>query len=58
MIDEVRSSDSYISSSDTRLHFGLGDAAVIDEVTIRWTSGKVERKRQLQINREHVLRET
>jgi hypothetical protein len=33
---------SYGSSSDPRLHFGLGSAAVIDHVEIQWPSGKKE----------------
>ena len=30
---------SYLSSSDKRVHFGLGTAAAADEVEIRWPSG-------------------
>lgn len=29
----------YNSSSDKRVHFGLGDAAVVDRIDIRWPSG-------------------
>jgi len=36
------SSSGYISQSDPRLHFGLGDAARIDRIEIRWPSGKVQ----------------
>jgi hypothetical protein len=36
------STSGYLSSSDPRLHFGLGDAARIDRITIRWPSGKVQ----------------
>ena len=35
---------SYLSSSDPRVHFGLGDATRIDRLEIRWPSGKVEMK--------------
>jgi enediyne biosynthesis protein E4 len=56
-IDEVRSADSYISSSDSRVHFGLGDATVIDTVEIRWPDGSKERQEGLAVNREHVIRE-
>ena len=41
-IDEVRSGGGYISQSDLRVHFGLGDAASA-EIEIRWPSGIVER---------------
>jgi len=36
---EVRSGSSYISSSDLRLHFGLGSASTIDRIAVRWPSG-------------------
>jgi enediyne biosynthesis protein E4 len=40
--DEVRSGGSYLSQSDLRLHFGLGDATKIDSVEIRWPSGTID----------------
>jgi len=39
---EVRAGGSYISSNDTRLHFGLGMEDKMSEVEIRWPSGRVE----------------
>jgi enediyne biosynthesis protein E4 len=39
---EVISGGSYASSSDPRLHFGLGNATAIDQVEIRWPDGKKE----------------
>jgi hypothetical protein len=42
-IDEVHAGDSYISHSDWRLHFGLGAATTVDEITIRWPDGAVEK---------------
>jgi hypothetical protein len=38
-MQEVRSGSSYISSSDLRLHFGLGPASAINRITVRWPSG-------------------
>jgi hypothetical protein len=29
----------YNSSSDKRVHFGLGDAAIIEQIELRWPSG-------------------
>ncbi|HYL05636.1 MAG TPA: ASPIC/UnbV domain-containing protein, partial [Thermoanaerobaculia bacterium] len=41
---EVAAGDGYASQSTLRLHFGLGEAAAADEVTVRWpASGLVER---------------
>ena len=39
---EVRAGGSYISQNDPRLHFGLGAETKMNEVEIRWPSGKVE----------------
>lgn len=41
-IDEVRSGGSYLSQNDLRVHFGLGDRLIIDELTFRWPSGQVD----------------
>lgn len=39
---EVNPYGSYLSQGDPALHFGLGDAEVVDRVTIRWPSGLTE----------------
>ena len=44
---EVRAGGSYISQNDPRLHFGLGAEARMNEVEIRWPSGKLEVLRDL-----------
>lgn len=41
-VDEVRSGGSYLSSSDLRLHFGLGDAIKIERLEVHWPSGKTD----------------
>ena len=50
-MDEVRSGGGFISQSDLRLHFGLGDAQRIDKVEIRWPCGATEEKTNLDVNR-------
>jgi ASPIC and UnbV/FG-GAP-like repeat len=37
---EVSAGDGYASQSALRLHFGLGEAAQADEVTVRWPASK------------------
>jgi hypothetical protein len=54
---EVRSGDGYISQSDLRLHFGLGQAAKADKIVIRWPSGLVETLQDLPANRYYEVRE-
>jgi len=39
---EVRSGSSYLSSSDLRLHFGLGTFASFDRIEVLWPSGLLE----------------
>lgn len=56
-VREVRSGGSYYSQSDLRLHFGLGEADVIDELEIRWPSGQTERIQELQANQLHTIEE-
>jgi len=41
-VDEVRSGSSYNSSSDLRLHFGLGSETAVKRVSVRWPSGGKE----------------
>jgi hypothetical protein len=57
MIDEVRSGSSYISSSDMRVHFGLGTAKKIDVVEVRWPSGLIEQFPDQAIDGIRVLKE-
>jgi hypothetical protein len=39
---DVVSGGSFASSSDPRLHFGLGAAKTIDSIEVHWPSGTVE----------------
>jgi hypothetical protein len=41
-VDEVRSGSSYNSSSDLRLHFGLGAETRLSSVEVRWPNGQRE----------------
>ncbi len=57
LVDEVRSGSSYNSSSDLRVHFGLGSVAKIDFVEVRWPSGRTERFQGLPVDAIHVVNE-
>ena len=41
-VDEVRSGSSYNSSSDLRLHFGLGGETQLKDIQVRWPNGHSE----------------
>ena len=57
LVDEVRSGSSYNSSSDLRVHFGLGSATKIDYLQIRWPSGLTERFFDLPLDTIVTLKE-
>ena len=41
-VDQVRGGGSYYAQNDFRLHFGLGPAAAIERVEVRWPNGLEE----------------
>jgi hypothetical protein len=49
-VREVRSSGSYCSVNDYRLHFGVSKAKQIDLVEVRWTSGTVQKLKDVAVN--------
>jgi enediyne biosynthesis protein E4 len=55
--DEIRSADSFCSSSDARLHFGLGRATTVDKVQVRWPDGSVEQHTSLAADRQYVIQQ-
>ena len=55
--DDVISGGSYASTSDPRLHFGIGDATTIDDIEVHWPSGVTEHFSASQIDRVVILKE-
>jgi hypothetical protein len=55
-VDEVRTSRSYLSACDPRIHFGLGAATRVEELEIRWPSGQVTRMKD--VSADQVLKVT
>jgi enediyne biosynthesis protein E4 len=56
-LQEVRSGGGYISQSDFRLHFGLGKAAKVDRLEIRWPSGLIDKLENVQVNQIVTIKE-
>jgi hypothetical protein len=48
---------SYQSASDPRLHFGLGDATVVDALDVTWSSGRVDHFGPLAADAGYQIRE-
>jgi enediyne biosynthesis protein E4 len=47
---QVMGAQSYLSVSDLRLHFGLGPASQIDELTIHWPGGEKQTLTGIAVN--------
>ncbi|MCG6925286.1 MAG: CRTAC1 family protein [Acidobacteria bacterium] len=57
-IDEVHSGGSVMSQSDLRLHFGLGEADVVDRIEVRWpTTQEVETFERVPADQTLTIRE-
>jgi len=57
LLRTVRRSGSYLSSSDPRVLFGLGDHDAIDRVEVRWPDGERESYTQLVAGQYHELKQ-
>lgn len=54
-LDQVRSGASYLSQSDLRLSFGLGQRRTADRIRITWPSGLVQELENVAANQEFTL---
>jgi hypothetical protein len=48
---------SYLSANDPRLHFGLNESDRVEEVEVRWPSGRIDRWQSLLAGTGYSLRE-
>ncbi|HYR87892.1 MAG TPA: CRTAC1 family protein [Terriglobia bacterium] len=46
----VTTASSYLSSSDKRVHFGLGKDSVVQQIQVRWPSGVVQTLKDIRAN--------
>ena len=53
--DEVRSGGSFYSQNDLRIHFGIGKAARIDLLEVRWPSGRVDHFTGVSVNKSLTI---
>ena len=54
---EVRDGSSYASTSDRRLHFGIGDTQAIDLIEVRWPSGARQSFKDIAGGKFYLVRE-
>ena len=53
----VTTGGSYLSSSDKRVHFGLGSDTTVKVIELKWPSGKVQRLANVTADRLVRVRE-
>ncbi|MBW2494078.1 MAG: ASPIC/UnbV domain-containing protein, partial [Deltaproteobacteria bacterium] len=49
-IEDLQPARGYLGQADPRLHFGIGKAAVVDLVEIRWPDGVIEKFHDVKAN--------
>jgi len=55
--NEVRGGGSYLSQNDLRIHFGLGEAKVMETVVVRWPNGNSETLRNVAADAIYTITE-
>ena len=56
-VREINNVASYLSSNDTRLHFGLGQAKIVQQIEILWPSGTRQVLKDVPVNQILVVEE-
>ena len=54
---EVKAGSSYLAQNDTRVHFGLGGAKIVERLEVRWPSGQIDVLKDVPADRIVTLRE-
>jgi hypothetical protein len=57
-VQEVSGGSGFCSQNDRQLHFGLGDAADVDRVVVRWPSGRTIEIPTPAVDRVHKVKES
>lgn len=54
---EVSPCRGFQSSSDVRLHFGLGESTLIDSILVIWNSGRSQKLESIEVDRSLTIKE-
>ncbi len=57
LLRRAHADSSYLSANDIRVHFGLGEDAKIEEITVHWPSGECEAWDRIQADRIVTIRQ-
>ncbi|MGB7329959.1 MAG: ASPIC/UnbV domain-containing protein, partial [Terriglobales bacterium] len=56
-VEQAKGGMSYMSASDPRIHFGLGERTKIESLEITWPSGQVDRLANVPIDQIIAVKE-
>ena len=56
-VREVKAGSSYLSMDSVELEFGVGNASIVDEVTITWPSGRTQKLSDLSVDQIVIVTE-
>ena len=56
-VQEVTTASGFSAQNQRRLHYGLGDAGIVDRVVIRWPSGRKQTIERPEIDMLHRVKE-
>jgi hypothetical protein len=56
-VQEVSGGSGFSAQNQRRLHYGLGDAARVDQVVIRWPSGRRQTVENPRVDMLHTISE-
>ena len=54
-VREMGASQSHMSNSVVPMHFGLGDAEMVDAIEVRWPSGRMQRLENVPVNQQLTI---
>ena len=57
LIRTLRAGEAFLSQSGKWLHFGLGDAAAVQKIVVRWSPDDVEEYRVTELDRRYLLQQ-
>ena len=56
-MQQISGGSGFASENDRRLHFGLGKSSTIEEIIIRWPSGKIQSLKNVPVDRIAKIKE-
>ena len=58
LIREIEGGSSHLSHNSTIAHFGLGDAATVESIIVKWVGGKTQEITNVPVNQQITITET